>query len=1767
MRYGILYPLPLSSNNKQKQYFKDFVKKKLDSQHTYYYLNIWNTPDSFLQFDDINIETIDLLKFTQQHNYQLSTKFIYKTYLQYKDYLINNPSGLGKLQSNIFQNHQYNKEIEKYLFLIIKWIKEYGIQKIWCLDIFFLKFLEELSYSTSVNIKKITQINYLMDVYIIKDLNYHQNTNIFSFKEILECINCISCKFNEPFANIIIDDLELYRYFLKLGIHNKYYSLDKSIAYNNLIKHNTKFTIPTEFTNNITKLLTVLLTYQKCNSPQDWDIISDNYQSFFKIPIYINVELPTSIYSFVPSAQLNIGQTSFHVNSSLQLEFQNIITSIISNFKLLTKKITHILLSWCQHCKLRLLPEKILPKIIFQLKLHFATPDVKLNYSQLGNYINISTILHTEVYNYINTIYQKYKSKPLQDLNDNLEITNIEFIKFGNFKFQIEDIMDFNTKDSLQNCIGFKDITHTPYVEKEYSSHLDNIINILKNNYDNKNIKCFPIVINNDNVDIENTNNKILNSNNMDEPVLQLPDYLDNDEEILILENDEDYYNDINVINNNDLPIGNDLENDNNKILEESDSILSLQDIEKYKNKLGINTNVCVNTINNINNINIKSYKELFNKYYLNLSDPNKKLNYYIKKYIKTTRYLNNKLFAHLHCYNIDEFNKYYGEYYCNIVKYYSIIITYSIGNIVKLDKKIKSDCVILEVENKGLDIGPKLCVIDYLNKNKISYDYLLFLHSKTDLNKRYTYFHPLIGSLKQINYIRSIIYKYDAIFPNFQGNKVNGDWNVGKYFINNTYYQQINKFLKINHKTNYFIEGNCYILSKKIVNYVWNTNNIKLFYNLLNTTDTFDYNWFKLFYNLNDSNNNIEKCYLKYKNNNLIGNYLKIFNKPKISDLNIILNGKYHLSNQNLADGAIEHVWERLFLNLCIDKKLKFKLISENDFLQPISTNNSFNLNLYKFLNNIQDYNNSIENIEKQKKKAITFNEIYSLEQILNYLPLNFNINKYVLDNNLQNLNKYQIISHAVSYFKLKTSEKYTRWSSIIKNNNSIHSFLYVFPQFHEIPENNKFWGKGFTEWWNVSKTYQVSKEHIPIHPHHDIGYYNLLDKSTRERWTNYANNYGFDGFIYCHFWFDKGIIMNKPLDKILEDNHPNKPWFLNWINENWTKRWDGGNNEILLGINISKENCVNHFKGILKYLKHHNYYKIDNKPCLGVYRCKEIPQYYIETFNFLAKKVGFNGITFVNTLNMNWDNVDNVNLNTYYDLEMEYPPNYCGNFKNSGKWNNIINKDKNDNVKYRANTLDTFKNNNNVIHYFDIRKKYKNIITTQYNLTNTNNKSNTNKTNKKTIVMRGCFPCWDNLPRHANLSSHTSIFLNSNTLDFYLTLLKQYLLLKKENPLGQQYHFINAMNEWAEQCVMEPSIQNEYSFLNAHKLAKMTNLDLINESMIDNLINYNSEISNNNSNLGNTNNQTQTFKKYPNLFNKYLMGCSNYQTPIEYELINENLAIEFKSKYRFCHIHCYNINKFEEIFGSYILNIKKHYSVIITYSIGDIDFDILDFTILKIINKGVDIGGKINMIKYLLSNNIDFHHILFLHSKTNITKRLEYFNPLIKDELIIVNNINKIVSSDNIYGLFPNLLTEDLEPKYSSNKVYHNEILDYLGCTIKKQMEFSEGNCMILRKEVLLFIWNNKLELFYNILNDTSTFDVNWCRLKYGQHNKSNNELFNDFINSSDYLKLNNDNTIVGNNFGNKSNNMPDGMVEHVFERIWLNIILHLNKEYCIL
>ena len=293
----------------------------------------------------------------------------------------------------------------------------------------------------------------------------------------------------------------------------------------------------------------------------------------------------------------------------------------------------------------------------------------------------------------------------------------------------------------------------------------------------------------------------------------------------------------------------------------------------------------------------------------------------------------------------------------------------------------------------------------------------------------------------------------------------------------------------------------------------------------------------------------------------------------------------------------------------------------------------------------------------------------------------------------------------------------------------------------------------------------------------------------------------------IYYHYWFKDGIIMNNPLDKILEDGHPDKPWFLNWVNENWTKRWDGGNNEILLGLDVIDEKCDKHFNDIVKYFKHHNYHKINNKPCLAIYRAEEIPLSYINRMIEISIQNGFDGITFIKTLNSKYPNDTHINQEVYYDFEFQFPPNYSGTLCNS-----II-----DNTNFKFLIGDKSKSHN-----FDVPTHYRALIEC--------------KQKEKVELIRGIMPCWDNFPRHSKMKSTSSILVGSNSLLFYFTLLKNFIVLKRESK--HKYFFINSLNEWGEQCVLEPSMENGYSYIQSYKFAKKSNLDKINEELLNKII-----------------------------------------------------------------------------------------------------------------------------------------------------------------------------------------------------------------------------------------------------------------------------------------------------------------------------------------
>ena len=309
--------------------------------------------------------------------------------------------------------------------------------------------------------------------------------------------------------------------------------------------------------------------------------------------------------------------------------------------------------------------------------------------------------------------------------------------------------------------------------------------------------------------------------------------------------------------------------------------------------------------------------------------------------------------------------------------------------------------------------------------------------------------------------------------------------------------------------------------------------------------------------------------------------------------------------------------------------------------------------------------------------------------------------------------------------------------------------------------------------------------------------------------------------------------------------------------------------------------------------------------------------------------------------------------------------------------------------------------------------------------------------------------------------------------------------------------------------------------------------------------------------------------YNKYPILFHKYILNISNQNTNIDYEIIIDKFTL---TKY-ICHFHIYNLNTFNE-FAPYILDISNYFSIIVTYSIGNIpnNANYYKMNIIKCKNIGADVGGKIVVIDYLYRLNHSYDYMLFLHSKTTFNRRMDYYK--------FINNKQKLQQiihicqtySDSIYGIFPDLFWHDYKNNinYSNNLVYKNNI-NYLAqlsqyIEISEYKIFNEGNCMILHKKVIDYIFKNKTKLFYNILNNyTDSFDVNWVQVKYNKQNINISELYNDFKNKKPYLCYNN--KPVGCNFTNPLNNKPDGQIEHSIERIWINTIIKLNKEYLIM
>lgn len=203
-------------------------------------------------------------------------------------------------------------------------------------------------------------------------------------------------------------------------------------------------------------------------------------------------------------------------------------------------------------------------------------------------------------------------------------------------------------------------------------------------------------------------------------------------------------------------------------------------------------------------------------------------------------------------------------------------------------------------------------------------------------------------------------------------------------------------------------------------------------------------------------------------------------------------------------------------------------------------------------------------------------------------------------------------------------------------RNENKPLILAYYLPQYHPIKENDKWWGKGFTEWTNVGKAVPLFKGHYQPKVPADLGYYDLRLPIVREQQAELAREAGISGFCYWHYWFgNRRQLLNEIIDDVIKSGKPNFPFCFGWANESWkAKQWnkDGKGDQLLIEQTYNGEQDYRqHFEYALKAFKDTRYIKIDNKPLFLIYKPFLLPDDFVTYWQKWAREEGFNGIYFV--------------------------------------------------------------------------------------------------------------------------------------------------------------------------------------------------------------------------------------------------------------------------------------------------------------------------------------------------------------------------------------------------------------------------------------------------------------------------------------------------------------------------------------------------------
>jgi hypothetical protein len=340
------------------------------------------------------------------------------------------------------------------------------------------------------------------------------------------------------------------------------------------------------------------------------------------------------------------------------------------------------------------------------------------------------------------------------------------------------------------------------------------------------------------------------------------------------------------------------------------------------------------------------------------------------------------------------------------------------------------------------------------------------------------------------------------------------------------------------------------------------------------------------------------------------------------------------------------------------------------------------------------------------------------------------------------------------------------------------VRLIAFYLPQFHPIPENDQWWGPGFTEWTNVTRARAMYEGHYQPRRPGELGYYDLRVPEVRHRQVELARKYGIHGFCYYYYWFSGRRLLERPLDLMLADTSVDFPFCVCWANENWSRRWDGSEQELLIEQQHLPDDPERFIEDLAPLLRDSRYIRVNGVPLVLVYRPAIIPHLrdVVRRWRSKAEAVGVGPLHVCAVQSFGYTS----GIEDGFDAMVEFPPHSVpvGEITES--------------VTERS---PEFKGK--LYSYPDV-VKYCVQLGAGVGLP----------------VYRGVMTAWDNTPRRG-VSSH---IFHEATPEHYEVWLRRILDYTRSHHSGdQRLVFINAWNEWAEGAYLEPDEKNQYRYLEA--------------------------------------------------------------------------------------------------------------------------------------------------------------------------------------------------------------------------------------------------------------------------------------------------------------------------------------------------------------